>query len=47
VGELHRIAARAKKKVAEELVNAFKRVNGKEDLLFAIAEAALSRSGGW
>ena len=40
---MHRIGARADGKVTEELVNAFKRVTGKENLLFAIAEAALDR----
>jgi hypothetical protein len=43
---VHRIDARAHKKVTDELVNAFKRVDGKENLLFAIAEAALARPEG-
>lgn len=38
---VHRIGARADRRVTEELVNAFKRVTGKENLLFAIAEASL------
>lgn len=42
---MHRIDARAQKKVAEELGNAFKRVDGKENLLFKI-EAALSEPSG-
>jgi hypothetical protein len=42
IATVHRIDARAHKKVTEELVNAFKRVDGKENLLFKIAEAALS-----
>lgn len=37
-----RIGARADRKVTEELVNAFKRVTGKENILFAIAGAALA-----
>lgn len=40
---MHRIGARADRKVTEELVNAFKRVTSKENLLFAIAEAPLER----
>jgi TnpA family transposase len=42
ISTVHRIGARADKKVTEELVNAFKRVTGKENILFAIAEASLS-----
>lgn len=42
IATVHRIDARAHKKVTEELINAFKRVDGKENLLFKIAEAALS-----
>ncbi|OHV29006.1 MULTISPECIES: hypothetical protein [Pseudofrankia] len=42
ISMVHRIGARADKKVIEELVNAFKRVTGKENILFAIAEASLS-----
>ena len=41
IATVHRIDARAHKKVTDELVNAFKRVDGKESLLFKIAEAAL------
>ena len=43
ISTVHRIGARADKRVTEELVNAFKRVTGKENLLFAIAETALDR----
>ena len=38
---VHRIGARAGRKVTRELTNAFKRVRGKENILFSIAEAAL------
>lgn len=41
ISTVHRIGARADKKVTDELVNAFKRVTGKENILFAIAEASL------
>lgn len=46
IATVHRIAARADKRVTEELVNAFKRVTGKENILFNIAEAALDRPDG-
>jgi len=39
---VHRISARAEKKVTTELVNAFKRVGGKENILFQVAEASLA-----
>ncbi len=42
IATVHRIAARADRKVTEELVNAFKRVTGKEDILFSVAAAALA-----
>jgi TnpA family transposase len=42
ISTVHRIGARADKKVTEELVDAFKRVTGKENILFAIAEASLA-----
>lgn len=38
---VHRINARAERKVTSELVNEFKRVTGKENILFSIAAAAL------
>jgi len=40
---VHRIGARAERRVERELLNDFKRVVGKHGLLFAIAEAALAR----
>ncbi|MFF0658732.1 DUF4158 domain-containing protein [Micromonospora tulbaghiae] len=43
IATVHRIGARADKRVTEELVNAFKRVTGKENILFAIAEASLGQ----
>ncbi|MEV7003879.1 hypothetical protein AB0N62_40405 [Streptomyces sp. NPDC093982] len=43
---VHRIGARAEQKVTNELINAFKRVSGKENLLFAIAEASLADPDG-
>ena len=38
---VHRIGARADRRVTDELINAFKKVTGKENILFAIAEASL------
>ncbi len=46
IATVHRIGARAERKVTEELVNAFRRVTGKENILFAIAEASLARPAG-
>lgn len=46
IGTVHRIDARAHKKVTEDLVNAFKRVDGKEHLLFRIAEASIAKPTG-
>lgn len=43
---VHRIGARAERKVTQELVNAFKRVDGKENILFSVAEAVLADPGG-
>uniref|UniRef100_UPI003F4968C3 hypothetical protein n=1 Tax=Nonomuraea bangladeshensis TaxID=404385 RepID=UPI003F4968C3 len=40
IATMHRVDARAERKVTEELINAFKRVSGKENLLFTIADAA-------
>ena len=45
IATVHRIGARAERKVTEELINAFRRVTGKENILFAIAEASLARPG--
>lgn len=42
ISTVHRINARAEKKVTEELINAFRKVTGKENILFSIAEASLS-----
>jgi len=43
IATVHRIGARAERRVTEELINAFKRVTGKENILFSIAEAALAK----
>ncbi|MGH3518504.1 MAG: Tn3 family transposase [Haloechinothrix sp.] len=43
IATVHRIGARAERRVTEELINAFKRVSGKENILFSIAEAALEK----
>lgn len=43
IATVHRIGARAERKVTNELINAFKRVSGKENILFSIAEAALAQ----
>ena len=45
VSTVHRINARAEKKVTEQLVNAFKKVTGKENILFSIAQASLAAPG--
>jgi len=41
IATVHRIGARAERRVTNELINAFKKVTGKENILFSIAEAAL------
>jgi len=41
IATVHRINARAEKKITEELIREFKRVTGKETILFRIAEAAV------
>jgi len=41
IATVHRIGARAERRVTSELINAFKKVTGKENILFNIAEAAL------
>ncbi|MFB9682048.1 Tn3 family transposase [Streptosporangium vulgare] len=46
IATVHRVGARAERKVTEELINAFKRVSGKENLLFTIADAALTSPDG-
>lgn len=40
---VHRIGARAERKATSELVTAFRRVQGKEGLLFKVADAGLAR----
>ena len=40
---MHRIGARAQKKVINELIGEFKRIANKETLLFRVAEASVSR----
>jgi hypothetical protein len=42
ISTVHRISARAEKKVTNELVNAFKRAGGKENILFQVAEASMA-----
>lgn len=42
IATVHRIDARAQRKVTNELIAEFKRVTGKENLLFRIAEASLT-----
>lgn len=46
IGIVHRIGARAERKVVSELVSDFKRVRGKQGLLFRVAEAALDTPEG-
>ena len=46
IATVHRIGARAERKVTEELVNAFKRVSGKENILFKLAEASVESPEG-
>jgi TnpA family transposase len=41
IATVHRINARAERRITEELVREFKRVTGKETILFRIAEAAV------
>ncbi|MDN5917571.1 MAG: Tn3 family transposase, partial [Pseudonocardia sp.] len=41
IATVHRINARAERRVTQDLINAFRRVTGKENILFAIADAAL------
>ena len=43
IATVHRIGARAERRVTNDLINAFKRVTGKENILFSIAEAALAQ----
>ncbi len=46
IATVHRIHARAERGVTDELINAFRRVTGKENILFSIAEAALAAPDG-
>ncbi len=46
IATVHRIGARAERKVTEELLNAFKRVSGKENILFKLAEASVQSPEG-
>ena len=43
---VHRIGARAERRVAKELLNDFKRVSGKTGVLFRLAEAAIGQPDG-
>jgi hypothetical protein len=43
ISTVHRIGARAERKVTQVLVSEFRRVTGKETLLFRLAEAAIAR----
>ena len=43
---IHRISAKAERKVEKELVNDFRRVNGKANLLFQIADTAINNPDG-
>lgn len=46
ISTVHRVAARAEKKATNELVAEFKRVHGKENILFRVAEASLNTPDG-
>ncbi|MGE9694919.1 MULTISPECIES: hypothetical protein [unclassified Streptomyces] len=46
ISTVHRIGARAEKKVTEQLVNAFEKVSGKENILFKLAEASIGEPEG-
>jgi TnpA family transposase len=43
---VHRIGVRAERKVEKELINDFRRVNGKTNILFQMADAALNNPDG-
>lgn len=43
---IHRISVRAERKVDKELINDFRRVNGKTNILFQMADAALNNPDG-
>jgi len=44
---IHRIGARAERKVERELLNDIKRVGGKQNLLFELADATLAQPDAW
>ncbi|WP_341846352.1 DUF4158 domain-containing protein [Streptomyces regalis] len=46
ISTVHRIGARAERKVTEQLVNAFKKVSGKENILFKLADASIGEPEG-
>ncbi|MCA1678691.1 MAG: DUF4158 domain-containing protein, partial [Actinobacteria bacterium] len=46
IATVHRVGARAETKVTRELVNAYKRVSGKENILFRVVEASLAAPDG-
>ncbi|MGW0003773.1 hypothetical protein [Nocardia grenadensis] len=46
ISTVHRIGARAEKKVTEQLVNASKKESGKENILFKLAEAPIDEPEG-
>ncbi len=46
IATVHRIGARAEKKATKELVKEFRRVTGKENILFKVAEASLATPEG-
>jgi len=46
IATVHRIGARAERKVSQALVGEFKRVSGKETLLFRVAQAAVQQPDG-
>ncbi|MEU9298733.1 Tn3 family transposase [Streptomyces sp. NPDC048266] len=46
ISTVHHIGARAERKVTEQLVNAFKKVSGKENILFKLAEASIGEPEG-
>ena len=43
ISTVHRVGARAERRVTQELVSEFRKVAGKETLLFRLAEAAIAR----
>ena len=43
---IHKISVRAERKIEKEFINDFRRVNGKTNILFKIADAALNNPDG-